>query len=83
MILIIKTIGEHWTVSFSWLQKSINSINSRILTERLDEWVANWYIIRDVSTSKPLKISYKLTEKWNKLALKITDLCDFAINEID
>jgi DNA-binding HxlR family transcriptional regulator len=48
------------------------------LTERLDEWVEKWYIIRGVTTTKPLKIRYSLTEKWRKLSAKICDLASFA-----
>jgi DNA-binding HxlR family transcriptional regulator len=37
MIILIKTLGEENEQSFSQIQKKLNDINSRILTERLDE----------------------------------------------
>lgn len=37
MIIILKTIGEEDAQSFTQIQKKLNNINSRILTERLDE----------------------------------------------
>ena len=80
IIWLIKTLQDHWEQSFSQLQSAMSSINSRILTERLDEGIAQWFIIRTVSTQKPLKIRYNLTHKWHKLWTKICELADFAKN---
>lgn len=78
MIIIIKTLWEDEAQSFTQLQKKLNNINSRILTERLDEWIEKWYIIRDVTSSKPLKIRYSLTSQGKKLSAKICELASFA-----
>jgi len=81
MILLIKALGERPEMSFSELQVALNNINSRILTERLDEGVAAGYIIRTVSSSKPLKIRYSLSARGVKLGGRLCDLAKFAEEE--
>jgi DNA-binding HxlR family transcriptional regulator len=78
MIIIIKTLWEEDAQSFTQIQKRLDNINSRILTERLDEWVEKWYIIRDVTSNKPLKIKYSLTTRGKQLSAKICELASFA-----
>lgn len=77
-IVIIKTLSEHDQMSFSDLQRALHNINSRILTERLDESVQKGYVLRMVTTSKPLKIRYALTEQGKKLWAKLCELGSFA-----
>ena len=78
MIIIVKTLWEEDAQSFTHIQKKLDNINSRILTERLDEGVAKWYIIRDVTATKPLKIRYSLTPRWYELSTKICELASIA-----
>ncbi len=78
MIILIKVLGEHEELSFSQIQKKLDNINSRILTERLDEGVTVGYILRDVTSTKPLKIRYRLTKKGAELSKKVEELADFA-----
>jgi DNA-binding HxlR family transcriptional regulator len=78
MIIIIKTLWEENEQSFTQLQKKLNNINSRILTERLDEGVEKWYIVRNVTSTKPLKIRYSLTLHWQQLSSKICEIANFA-----
>ena len=78
MIIIIKTLWEEDQQSFTQLQKKLDNINSRILTERLDEGSEKWYIIRDVSVTKPLKIRYSLTPRGYELSAKICELASIA-----
>jgi DNA-binding HxlR family transcriptional regulator len=78
MILLIKVLWEEDAQSFTQIQKKLENINSRILTERLDEGVATGYIIRDVTSTKPLKIRYSLTARGTQLSDKICELASFA-----
>jgi len=78
MIIIIKTLWEEDAQSFTQLQKRLDNINSRILTERLDEGVSKWYIIRDVTSTKPLKIRYSLTARGTQLSAKICELASLV-----
>lgn len=78
MIVLIKVLGEHDELSFSQIQKKLDNINSRILTERLDEWVEVWYIVRNVTSTKPLKIRYSVTKKGAALSKKVEELAEFA-----
>jgi DNA-binding HxlR family transcriptional regulator len=81
MIVLIRALGAKPEMSFSELQAALDAINSRILTERLDEGVAAGYIVRTVSTSKPLKIRYSLSQRGVKLGGKLCDLAKFAQEE--
>ncbi len=56
-----------WISTYSWLMRRLPQINSKVLTERLDLLVEKWYVVREVSQSKPLKINYYLTEEWKEL----------------
>ena len=43
--------------------KRLAKINSKVLSDRLDDLVERGFIIREVSLVKPLKVNYKLTAK--------------------
>lgn len=77
---ILISISENYN-SFSALMKRIPKINSKVLSERLDLFTELELINREVSSTKPLKINYFLTEKWEKLIKKVKILSDFAIEE--
>lgn len=62
MFFVLICIYEGYN-SFSLISKRIPSINSKMLTERLDFLVEKEIITRNVSQTKPLKISYALTKK--------------------
>jgi len=65
--LFILIILFEWEQSFNSLTKKLNNINGKTLTERLDMLVIEWYIHRQVSESKPLKVTYTLTNEWREL----------------
>ncbi|AKH33156.1 HTH-type transcriptional regulator YodB [candidate division SR1 bacterium Aalborg_AAW-1] len=78
MIILIKVLGEHEELSFTQIQKKLDNINSRILTERLDEGVEAGYILRNVTSTKPLKIRYSVTKNGAALSKKVEELAHFA-----
>lgn len=61
VIFIIKTIGEGES-TFTSIKESLGDLNSKILTDRLDELETKWYILRDIVSTKPIKIRYSLTQ---------------------
>lgn len=62
MLYIILTIKQDIN-SFSLIMKRLPKLNSKILSERIDTLMEKGIITRDVSQSKPLRITYHLTEK--------------------
>lgn len=78
-------LGKKWTIfililvkngcsNFSSLQKKLPQINSKILSERLDFLIDKKYIQRNVTTEKPLKITYTVTQNGLELAEKIEEI---------
>lgn len=63
---IFWSIAQEYS-SFSSLMKRVSSINSKVLSDRLDLLVGAWLVERVVSQDKPLKISYQLTKQGYKL----------------
>lgn len=49
-----------------------------MLTERLTELMAAWYVEKKVITVTPLKITYGLTKRGKELGSKINELSDWA-----
>lgn len=71
---LFDTLGKKWTLhiivcvyknihSFSWIMEALPRINTRILSERLDELVGKEYLIKK---SNP-KNEYYLNKKWEDL----------------
>ncbi len=63
VLMIIKTMCEHHKMRFSDIQKCLPDINSRILSARLSELEKEGFLDRVVEDSKPIAISYELTQK--------------------
>lgn len=72
-------LGKKWTglivlsllngpKKFTEMEKFINGISSRLLTERLKELITEDIIIKNVYPETPIRIEYKLTEKGTDLS---------------
>lgn len=77
VIFIIRTIAEG-EQTFTGIKEKLGGLNSKILTDRLDELEEKWYIIRDVVTTKPIKIRYWLSKMWTELSKQLLLLADRA-----
>ena len=62
-LLIIRSLTERKRMRFSEIAEFLPEINSRILSERLSELEEEGLIRRTVEGSKPITISYEITEK--------------------
>lgn len=62
MLLVLKSIHEE-RETFGDIKRSLGSISSKILSERLSELEQEGYILRSVIDGKPVKIRYSITEK--------------------
>jgi len=60
--------------------KKLSKINSKVLSDRLDDLVEKELVIREVSLSKPLKVNYRLTEKWVNLQKKLAEIWDWVLS---
>lgn len=63
VLLILRTIAEKKKLRFSEIKQELPEINSRILSERLSELEEENIIKRVVQDTKPITISYEITDK--------------------
>lgn len=75
--LFILIILFEWEQTFNSLTKKLNNINWKTLTERLDMLLTEWYIHRQVSESKPLKVRYALTQEWREITEYIIQIWEW------
>lgn len=66
MLLILRSIHEE-KETFGDIKRSLGSISSKILSERLSELEQEGLITRSVTGEKPVKIRYAITKKGAKL----------------
>jgi len=59
LIYIIRIKG---TPFFNDIRRALPNINSRTLTTRLKEFEENYVVIRTVSNTQPIRVSYELTD---------------------
>ena len=67
--------------TFSFIMKKLSKINSKVLSDRLDDLIENKLIIREVTTSKPLKITYKLSESGQKIFNQLRLTWDWVLKD--
>ncbi len=60
-IPILMSLYFHQKLRFGELQKSVKGIGSKMLSKELKELEKNGLIIREVSSSSPIKITYQLS----------------------
>lgn len=75
--MILKSIDE-WANSFSQIKKEIWNVNSKIISQRLDEMQEEKFIKREIVSEKPIKIRYSLTDKWQSFINEIACLKKWA-----
>jgi DNA-binding HxlR family transcriptional regulator len=89
---LFSLIGKKWTIyvifliwenvnNFSFILKKLPKMNWKVLSDRLDDLIESEIITRDVSVTKPLKITYTLTEKWEKVYKNIKETWAWVIEE--
>lgn len=70
----IKIIGRKWHLIILWelskhphgfneLKTSTNGISAKMLSQSLSDLEAHGLVVRDVLSERPLRVSYRLTEK--------------------
>ncbi len=86
---ILNTIGKKWTIClvsilggdegqrFNELQKKLNNISPKTLSNRLKELQKADLIIRDVKPESPPKVEYKLTEDGEDLKKALRPLVEW------
>lgn len=76
VLLIIKSISE-WCMCFSDIEKTLDWINPRILSNRLKELENKWFVSSHIKANTKNKTIYCLTEKWMCFAQNIKNLEDW------
>lgn len=70
---IFRSIGQEYA-TFSALMRRLPQINSKVLSERLDLLIEEGLIERIVSQTKPLKVTYQLSQHGQKLHSELAKL---------
>ncbi|MDD5213485.1 MAG: helix-turn-helix domain-containing protein [Candidatus Gracilibacteria bacterium] len=73
VLLIIKGIGEGAS-TFTDVKKYLGGVNAKIISERLTELENENFIKREITSTKPIKIRYTLTEKGISLSKEIENI---------
>lgn len=60
--------------NFSWIIRKLPKLNWKVLSDRLDLLIENWFVRRNVTNDKPLKINYYLTQDWLNLTEKLINI---------
>jgi len=85
----VELIGSRWTGAillvmlggasrFSTIHSAIPGLSDRLLSERLRELEAAGVVRRDVSDTKPVTITYTLTDKGRALAPVVQELLNWS-----
>jgi DNA-binding HxlR family transcriptional regulator len=85
----IELIGRRWTGAiisvmcsgagrFCEIREAIPGISDRLLTERLKELEDNDIVVREVGTSRPVQVVYRLTPKGEALKPVLDGVSDWA-----
>jgi len=77
MSLIIYSLSQG-ELYFCDLEKAIPLISARVLTQRMRELEDEGLVLRKVSQSSPVRVSYSLTEKGASLAVVVGGIADWA-----
>ena len=77
-LLILQQIKDNKATNYTELKNKL-TINTSILSQRLNELQEAGYIKRVVEDSKPVKITYLLTDKWISFGHLIDELTKRAI----
>ncbi len=81
ILVIIKSVSD-WCKSYSDIEKKLNSINPRILSNRLKELQEKGFIEKKILSKSPLRAIYCLTKKWESLSLHIEQLTKWAAKNL-
>ncbi len=73
VLLIIKWVWE-WASTFTDIKKYLWWVNAKIISERLTELELQNFIKREITSTKPIKIRYTLTEKGISLSKEIENI---------
>jgi DNA-binding HxlR family transcriptional regulator len=77
MLLIMKNIYE-WANSYSEVEKNVVGITPSTLSARLKELQEIWFIEKNIISQTPIKVEYKLTQKWQSFSEHIKNMCDWS-----
>lgn len=91
---VLEIISSKWTIlviqkitiktyRFGELTREIGGISKKVLSETLHSLECNGFIIRKEYDVLPLKVEYSLTELGKSLNIILTQISDWAIENID
>lgn len=86
---VVETIGKRWTgavlramlagcTRFTEIAEAVPGLSDRMLSERLRELEKEGIVVRTVTPSTPVQITYELTEKGRDLSDVVHAVADWA-----
>ncbi|NML21702.1 helix-turn-helix transcriptional regulator [Pseudoflavitalea sp. G-6-1-2] len=61
-ICILQNLSLYGTMRFKDLQEEVAGISSKVLTKELQQLEQNFLVVRTINNTKPVTVSYSLTE---------------------
>lgn len=75
---ILRHVSESGTLRFTEIRRALPDINSRILSQRLEDLVADGLITRKERKTRPLTVEYSITRKGKDLHAAFDVFCAWA-----
>jgi DNA-binding HxlR family transcriptional regulator len=75
---IIRHLSENKTMRFTDIRQALPEINSRILSQRLDDLEQDGLLTRAVQHTKPITVEYTITTKGKDLKKAFDVFCTWA-----
>lgn len=76
---ILQSLSHHGIMRFKDLQENVTGITPKVLSKELQELEQNLLITRTVNNTKPVTVSYSLTEHAQETEPVIKALLDFGL----
>ena len=78
-IIILRNLYLYGTMRFKDIMEVMEGITSKVLSRELQQLAENFLITRTVNDTKPITVSYALTDHGNKTLPVIKSLIEFGL----
>ncbi|MFD8035265.1 winged helix-turn-helix transcriptional regulator [Streptomyces sp. NPDC059717] len=93
---LLQTLSARWTMHillalhafkdsgrFGEIQEAVLGISNRVLSSRLADLESNGFVSRDVAATRPVTVTYRLTQHGQHVAEALTRLREVAESRLD
>jgi DNA-binding HxlR family transcriptional regulator len=75
---ILRHLSDRKTMRFTEIRQALPDINSRVLSQRLDDLEQDGLLTRAVHETKPITVEYTITDKGKDLKKAFDAFCAWA-----